>query len=348
MSNDGYFSFRNPLDGKTKGLGRDKANAFHEARQANQELAAMKSSSLVQWIRGGDAVTLSAWLPEYRKVWIEQSKPAESTISNADKHIKRLKGAPFAHLEMPKITTVHLSRYLDELVESSGNGSAANIRARLLDIFAFAITKGHVATNPVEPTMLPKYEAVRGRLSLDQFKALRDKAEPWLANAMNLALLSGQRVSDVASMKFADVKHGYLHVTPKKAQGKTKVKYAVDIGLLAVDLTIADVIKQCRDRVVSQYLIHQPKNWSKSKAGDPFNERSISVKFSEVRGELGIVGSDGRTPPTFHEIRSLSERLYREQYGKDFAQAMLGHKTANMTAEYDDLRGSGWAEVKLK
>lgn len=50
------------------------------------------------------------------------------------------------------------------------------------------------------------------------------------------------------------------------------------------------------------------------------------------------------TPPAFHEIRSLSARLYSEQ-GTD-AQALLGHKSPDMTAIYRDVRGAEWIEVR--
>jgi len=54
-----------------------------------------------------------------------------------------------------------------------------------------------------------------------------------------------------------------------------------------------------------------------------------------------------RTPdwnaPTFHEQRSLSERLYREQ-GVD-TQKLLGNKTQKMTDRYNDERGKDWIVV---
>ena len=53
-----------------------------------------------------------------------------------------------------------------------------------------------------------------------------------------------------------------------------------------------------------------------------------------------------RTPFTFHEIRSLSERLYKEEFGAEFAQSILGHKNARTTERYDDLRGE-WKVVKV-
>lgn len=49
------------------------------------------------------------------------------------------------------------------------------------------------------------------------------------------------------------------------------------------------------------------------------------------------------TPATFHEQRSLSERLYREQgiNTKD----LLGHKTQQQTDKYHDDRGKDWIKI---
>lgn len=45
-------------------------------------------------------------------------------------------------------------------------------------------------------------------------------------------------------------------------------------------------------------------------------------------------------PPRFHEQRSLSERLYRDQ-GID-TQTLLGHKSRSMTDKDNDDRGKEW------
>ena len=62
----------------------------------------------------------------------------------------------------------------------------------------------------------------------------------------------------------------------------------------------------------------------------------MSKLFKEARDTLPDTWSSN-TPPTFHEIRSLSERLYSEQ-GVN-TQALLGHRQASTTAIYDDPRG---------
>lgn len=73
----------------------------------------------------------------------------------------------------------------------------------------------------------------------------------------------------------------------------------------------------------------------------------LSAVLEAVAGERGRQDGKwgGRTPPTFHELRSLSERLYRDQ-GIN-TQALLGHRHARMTEVYNDPRGAEWGTVKL-
>lgn len=62
----------------------------------------------------------------------------------------------------------------------------------------------------------------------------------------------------------------------------------------------------------------------------------LTKKFVAARRLAGIELSDN--PPTFHEIRSLSGRLYKEAYGKGFAQKLLGHTSEDTTNMYLDER----------
>ncbi|MCF6692597.1 integrase [Raoultella terrigena] len=55
-------------------------------------------------------------------------------------------------------------------------------------------------------------------------------------------------------------------------------------------------------------------------------------------------GKNG-TPPSFHEQRSLSERLYREQ-GVN-TQILLGHTSKTMTDRYNDSRGKEWKKLVI-
>lgn len=78
--------------------------------------------------------------------------------------------------------------------------------------------------------------------------------------------------------------------------------------------------------------------------GAQVKSNTISINFSKARDKAAINWGDG-TPATFHEQRSLAERLYKAQ-GID-TQKLLGHKSPNQTARYHDDRGKDWVKVFL-
>lgn len=63
-------------------------------------------------------------------------------------------------------------------------------------------------------------------------------------------------------------------------------------------------------------------------------------------GELSGLDFSGE-PPGFHELRSLSARLYGKQAGDSFAQHLLGYKSGIMTAKYRDDRGREWNRIEV-
>jgi integrase len=152
------------------------------------------------------------------------------------------------------------------------------------------------------------------------------------------------RHSYIAEAKFEDFKEDGVW---KCVQAKTGMKLRISLGLRldVIGLSIEDVVKQCRDRYVSKHLIHYTRNAQGVRPGDQVDPKRLSKAFKEARDKAGIKPADGKTPPTFHEIRSLSERLYEKQYDGKFTQKLLGHKSAKMTAVYHDSRGSEWIEV---
>jgi integrase len=345
----GYYYYRDPEKKTQKGLGKDRPKAIQAAKQANAALATREGSSLVDWVLGRKDYTLAEWLPVYRELWDEKTQPAANTRYAANSLLKRLGEADIGKMRMRQIETVHAATYLEEFAKISGAGMARNMRSKMRDIFRWAETQGviEVGKNPVAATFNADYKVKRERLSLEQFWAIHAHATTWAKNAMMLALVTGQRRDDIANMRFADYKGGFLHVAQGKSGGETRLQLDGEIRLAKVGVSIDEVIAGCRDLIVSRYLVHHTERVSSIKPGDKVRSNGLSDAFKQARERAGIDASAGRTPPSFHEIRSLSERLYREEFGADFAQSVLGHKSAQMTAKYDDLRG-GWKTVKAK
>ncbi len=78
---------------------------------------------------------------------------------------------------------------------------------------------------------------------------------------------------------------------------------------------------------------------------EPVKQVSITNQFSRLRDRVFKRDYWTGNPTTFHEIRSLSERLYREQ--KIDTMTLLGHKSQAMTDRYNDSRGREWRYLKV-
>ncbi|MFP2164522.1 hypothetical protein ACLEYI_06060 [Enterobacter ludwigii] len=65
--------------------------------------------------------------------------------------------------------------------------------------------------------------------------------------------------------------------------------------------------------------------------------------FAELRDEVGVSVPKGKKPPSYHEQRSLAERMYHQQ-GID-TQTLLGHSSAAMTEQYHDDREEKWLKL---
>lgn len=215
-----------------------------------------------------------------------------------------------------------------------------------IDLFKEAQHAGEVEPgyNPALATRKVVVRVSRSCLNLEMWKAIFEAAStmaPYVQNSMLLAVVTGR--GDIAKMKFSDVLDGHLHVE----QQKTGAKLAIPLSLRCkmLDITLAQVIKRCRDRVVSPWLLHHVTSSGNVKAGDQVGENSLSVSFKLAIDSTGISVEDGKTMPTFHEQRSLSERLYEGQ-GINTRQ-LLGHSSDRMTAQYHNDRGLEWVKVKV-
>lgn len=355
QNSKGYFWFKNPATGKGYGLGNDFKVAAAQARTANAELERRKGEvSLIQRIDGGGQ-SLLEWCGEYEKT---QTFVNKNSANGFRSRMNAIKAAPFINQTIRKITPKEIADFVKSSMEVRGHESAARIRTELFEIFNAAIAHGliEVGKNPVEAIIKPQRQTVtRERLTLDDFLAIRAKAAEsarhrWFVNAMDLALVSGQRREDIAIMRFNQAKEGFLWVEQTKGKTKgniVKLRIPLELRLDVAGLCLGDVIKRCRDNVVSKYMIHVQRNHGTSIAGDHLSLSTVSDAFARFRDEAKIVPPEGKTPTSFHEIRSLAARLYEEQYGEKFSQALLGHKSAEMTAHYLDSRGKEWAEIKL-
>ncbi|XBS71922.1 tyrosine-type recombinase/integrase [Acerihabitans sp. KWT182] len=122
-----------------------------------------------------------------------------------------------------------------------------------------------------------------------------------------------------------------------------RIAIPLTIRLRVLDLSLQQVIDKCLIDSRSDYLISS----SSTKAGrnpGALNADSITKAFVRALKDSEINYED--SPPSFHEIKSLASRLYAAEYGMEFVQKLLGHKSMKMTSLYLDSRGTEWVEIQ--
>lgn len=349
-----YWRYKHPVTGKFHGLGTDEEAAKMIAAEANSRLAEQKMSQLLiardKISRSlGESISVSGWLDRYWKIQEERCSLGEikPITLNQKKYPVEVMRQAIGNKDITGVTVRDIIDTLLPFKERGQNGMAKVVRSVMSDAFQEAQQAGEVSPgyNPAKAAKAPKAKVQRQRLTIDEWRTIYEQAANaprHLQRAMLLAVITGQRLGDISNMKFADIWDNHLHIT----QSKTGARIAIPMNLRCDELgmTLAQVVTLCRDRIVSPYLLHHHHTVARAKRGGRIQEQTISGAFSDTRDASGLKWRDG-TPPTFHEQRSLSERLYRTQ-GIDTKQ-LLGHKNQQMTDKYNDDRGREWTVIAV-
>jgi len=336
----GYYTWLDPRDGKTYILGRiTLAQAIHEANEANLVVEnSVRTRSLADRLAQPreTIADLIKRMPDGGR-----KKSTLDSYKYRDRVIEKELGA----IACMDLTTKHIADMLEKIVDEGKSQWAIQIRSRLKMICRRGKSLGWMKENPTDDTERAHVKVRRRRMTIEDFNATFEKAPeiaPYLQNAMLLALVSAQDLSTIATWERSFQTDGYAVLL----RGKTGAKVAIplEIRLNVIGLSLADVIARCRATgVVSKYLIHHVKHNNAAPKGGKVKTKSISDKFREARKLAGITDAEA---PTFHELRSLSKRLYIEQGGVD-TKALLGHKSDATAALYADSRGLEPVKVRI-
>ena len=277
--------------------------------------------------------TVNQWLDEYVKILAERElKPKTREIkAYLIKVIRREIGNQL----VKKITPPDIAKIIKIYTDQDKAPSAKNMYHLLTDVFREAYAQGWNDKNPVDPIKCPKVVVKRSRMTLNEFKKILNEAEKTgnkvMHKAMMLALVTGQRRSDIAVMKKSNVKRNHLLIDQYKTG--SKIALPVKLECKKVKTSLRDII----DSSKNDYLV--------SINNEPVKLDNITNQFSRLRDRVFNRDYWTGNPTTFHEIRSLSERLYREQ--KIDTMTLLGHKSQAMTDRYNDSRGREWRYLKV-
>ncbi|QBX86400.1 phage integrase Arm DNA-binding domain-containing protein [Enterobacter roggenkampii] len=351
-----YWQYKHPTTGRFHSLGTDEAEAKQVANEANTIIAEQRTRQILSVndrlarMKGKRTdITVTEWIDKYIVIQEERLKNNELRPNSFRQKNKplRLFREHCGMRYLKDIETIDIAEITDAIKNDGFSRMAQVVRIVLVDVFKEAQHAGYVPPgyNPAMATKQPRHKVTRQRLSLEEWKSIYEAAEtmqPYLQCGMLLALVTGQRLGDICRMKFSDIWDDMLHIEQEKTGSRLAIP--LDLKCDALGLTLRDVVSKCRDAVISKYLVHFRHSTSQATRGDSVSSSSLTTSFKKARNKCGIEWEKG-TAPTFHEQRSLSERLYEAQ-GVD-TQKLLGHKSPQQTAKYHDDRGKDWTIIAV-
>jgi integrase len=376
-----YWYWHDPRDGKEKPLKcpDDKATAIRRAKELNAIVAREMADNVVEDIAScpvkrsiGTQFNVFA---AHCLTLFEQRGLAENTMRSRKCYINAAIRW-FGEIPLHEIGVPEMAALIKSYTDQGKNRTAQSIRALMADVWKEAYQEGLLPPdhpNPALITRRPVAKVKRARLTLETFleihaqaKVLAEARGDWIANSQLLALVTGQRLDDLGIAQFRKgkdwqkawvafqegekhdihpypfIEDGLLWVVQQKTGAMIQIP--LDLRLDAINLSVGEVVEGCRSKMVSRYLIHHTIPFGNAPVGSQVHINSISRGFMDARRATDITWP-GKTPPTFHEIRSLSERLYKAQ-GID-PQALLGHRHKKMTEVYDDPRQAEWTKLMV-
>lgn len=277
-------------------------------------LGADRLQALLAWARiegtepDPSARTFDAVAARYARDVIPGKAP-RTRLDNAGE-LERLKSV-FGKVLIDGIKPSHVRQYLDKRGEKA-KARANREKALLSHIFNKAREWGYTdATNPCQGVK-GFTEAGRDRYVTDaEFEAVRKVAHPTVGDAMELALLTGQRPADVLKIQRTDIRDGALWIT----QNKTGTKRAIEITgeLKAV---IERMNARQRDQL-SPYLLQDDN-------GQPISKTTLRSRFNKARAVSKVN----------FQFRDIRAKTATDTGDLAHSQSLLGHKKRDMTEHY--------------
>lgn len=250
------------------------------------------------------------------KRYIREIFPTKSiqTRKDNDKELANLMKV-FAHMPIDAIAPMHVREYMDI------RGQAAKVRANrekalLSHLFNKAREWGYTSLqNPCQGVKGFK-ETGRSRYITDaEFDQVKAHAHFTVIDAMDLALLTGQRPADVLKLKRADIRDGALWIV----QNKTGARLGVEVtGELA---TVIARLASRPHSAISAYLI-QDEN------GQPLTQGALRSRFDKARVSANVN----------FQFRDIRAKAATDTGDLAHSQALLGHKNRLMTEHYVKVR----------
>jgi len=220
----------------------------------------------------------------------------------------------FGHMPHASIAPSHVATFLD----THERPALANVQVGLMaTIFERMMRWGWCTSNPCRGIRRNPMKARERYLEDAEFLAIRAQAPDYLVAAMDIAYLTGLRVSDVAKIHLSHITSDGLYVVQKKT-GKKQMFEMSEYLKAAIERA-----KALKRPIRGLWLFCR-------RDGQPYKESTLSSAFRTSAQRAGV--SNAR----FHDIRA-KVASDAKALGQDY-QALLGHAAQSTSDRYVRVR----------
>jgi len=225
----------------------------------------------------------------------------------------------FGQAPLDEVKPSHITLYIDKRSAQSKH-RALREKAVLSMLFSWCMARDFCTTNPVAAIKTKRLPGRKNVYIEDKvFDEVYGRASQDLKDALDLAYLTGQRVSDVLKLSENDVVDGVLVFGQDKTGRPMRIPIVGDLASLFQRI-------QVRKRSVGSLA----KALLVDELGKPMTKPKLRLRFESARDKAGIPAASFQ----FRDLRRKAAADLRDQGGIEQAQALLGHASVTMTEHY--------------
>lgn len=350
---EGYYRYRRP-DGSYKTFRAESLAQANEIAAVNNERAALPIEQ-----RKASRASFAYFVPLY--ITYRQKQDAKLVVKNSWKNragALRAFSTYFSDTMIHELQWTHLDTWWESLTYHQQKLRHCEFR-RFFNWLMGQGLCGQLEYNPFTTNDAYTRLIVTGepskqrmRLELKPFWLIYDEAEkreyPALQIAMGISLLTFMRESDICTLRLSqNVEQDLLKrvigksLEQKGVAGASRLRWNLNN-----DALLKSLVKRGRELAMKNYrcpflISHtgQTKKTGKTKEhGCQVTPRRLIEMFAECRDATGLYTNIGeRTPPTFHEIRSLASKLAADAgYSESEIQRAMAHSDVATTRRYQE------------
>ncbi|MDR3088113.1 MAG: tyrosine-type recombinase/integrase [Azoarcus sp.] len=277
-----------------------------------------------------DAETFGAWAEK----WLRGYQMADSTRDMRRSVYERELKPRFGNQKLAEITHEDLRILTDAIVERGAPATAVHVREVVMQVFRWAIERGHKGENPAEmvrPTSIAKFEPRDRALTPDEIAIMYQYMErigttPSIRAAAKLLLLTLVRKSELTNAKWSEVNFTNAVWTIPKERMKRRNPHNVYLSRQALDIFIA--LKTFAGG--SDYVLPSRYDSDLPMSSATLNQ-VLTLTYKLAQKESKALEKFGP-----HDLRRTASTLLHEAgYNTDWIEKSLAHEQRGVRAVYN-------------